>query len=233
MSESVVIGAAVAKREARNGTLGRAAPRRVVRVLRDAADPLSAQQVADALGLHHSGVRVHLNALVECGVAVCEAGEPRGRGRPTLFYALAPDPDSRQAAGHRELVRMLMGLVSRMGLGPEDMESFGMGQAYQVCAQGGGLPELRDALARLGFSPEAVPGPEPRDLVLHHCPFAAGVEAPGGELICALHRGLAKGIADVSGSGAEVVELVEEDPRTAGCLLRLAPGESVRGGPAA
>ncbi|MCB0880657.1 MAG: helix-turn-helix domain-containing protein [Thermoleophilia bacterium] len=214
--------AVASERAARDDVLRRPAALRVVAVLDEAPGPLNARQVADALGLHHTGVRVQLNALVECGLAERNSTPPRGRGRPTLLYTLAPDPDGREAAGHRELVRMLTGLVTRMGLGPADMESFGEGQAHRVCTEGAGPGELRDAFARLGFAPEEVDGPEPRDIVLRHCPFAVGVEAAGGSQICALHRGLARGIARVSGSGL-VVDLVEEDPRTAGCLLRLSP----------
>lgn len=208
-------------RTRRQEALSRPATRRVADALASADHPLTAQQVADQLGLHHSGVRGHLNALVLAGVAESTTQQPQGRGRPRTLYTLTPDPDAQEAEGHRELVRLLMNLVNRMGLGPEDMESFGEGQGTTIPRPGGGADELRDAFARLGFAPREVPGPPPRDLVLDRCPFAAGVEAVGGELICVLHRGLAKGIAATACPDVRVRELIEQDPRIAGCRLRL------------
>ena len=73
-------------------------------------------------------------------------------------YALAPDPGEREAIGHRELVRLLMGLVRQTGLGPEEMERFGERQGWAVPAPGGGIGELRQAFERLGFAPREVPG---------------------------------------------------------------------------
>ena len=46
-------------------------------------------------------------------------------------------------------------------------------------------------------------------------------EAVGGELICLLHRGLARGIAARAAPDVRVDELVFEEPRRAGCRLRL------------
>lgn len=210
-------------RQRRHDVMSKPTARGAMDLLRGADRPMSAREISDGLGLHHTGVRHHLAALRDCGLVQTERAPHAGRGRPTTLFRPVPDPDAQEAAGHAELVRMLMGLVNRMGLGPDDMEAFGVGQAHVVCRPGGGIDELTDAFARLGFAPRRVPGPAPNDIVLDHCPFAAGVEAPGGSLICALHRGLAIGAARISASGARVLELVEENPRTAGCLLRLAP----------
>ena len=58
--------------------------------------------------------------------------------------------------------------------------------------------------------------------MLDRCPFADGVEAPGGELICVLHRGLARGIVVRAAPEVTVTDLVVEDPRRA--RLPAAPG---------
>ncbi len=102
------------------------------------------------------------------------------------------------------------------------MERFGERQGWEVPLPGGGIDELRGAFERLGFAPREVPGGDPPDLVLDSCPFADGVEAPGGELICLLHRGLARGIALRAAPDVAVTDLVIEDPRRAGCRLCLA-----------
>lgn len=215
------LDALVPARHARSAALGRAAARRIAEVLEGAEGPMTAQEVADALGRHHTSVRAQLEALEEAGVTEGVTDAPSGRGRPVRRYALAPDAGDREAVGHRELVRLLMGLVRQTGLGPEEMERFGEGQGWTVPREGGGVGEMRDAFERLGFAPREIPGPAPADLVLDRCPFADGVEAPGGELICVLHRGLARGIAARAAPEVTVAELVVEDPRRAGCRLRL------------
>lgn len=208
-------------RHERAAALARTPARRVAAALEAAPGPQTAQEVADALGLHHTGVRIQLAALERAGVVEGRTDAPRGRGRPVRRFALAPAPEEREAGGHRELVRLLMGVVRQTGLGPEEMERFGEGQGWAVPVPGGGVGELLRAFERLGFEPHEVPG-DPPDLVLGRCPFADGVEAPGGELICLLHRGLARGIALRAAPGVTVTDLVIEEPRRAGCRLRLA-----------
>ncbi len=209
-------------RHARAEALARPPARRVAAALEAAPRPQTAQEVADALGLHHTGVRIQLAALEKAGVVEGRTDPPRGRGRPVRRFALAPAPAEREADGHRELVRLLMGVVRQTGLGPDEMERFGERQGWAVPLPGGGIDELRGAFERLGFAPREVPGKDPPDLVLDSCPFADGVEAPGGELICLLHRGLARGIALRAAPGVTVTDLVIEDPRRAGCRLCLA-----------
>lgn len=209
-------------RHTRAAVLTRPAARRVAAVLAQATEPLTAQAVADSLGLHHTGVRTQLAALEQAGVAESHADPPDGRGRPARRYVLAPDPGDREARGHRELVRLLMGLVRQTGVGPDEMERFGERQGWAVPTPGGGIGELREAFERMGFAPREVPGVEPPDLILDRCPFADGVEAPGGELICVLHRGLARGIALRAAPELTVTDLIVEEPRRAGCRLCLA-----------
>lgn len=216
-------------RHTRAAALARAPARRVAAALEAAPGPQTAQELADALGLHHTGVRIQLAALERAGVVEGRTDPPRGRGRPVRRYELAPAPGEREASGHRELVRLLMGVVRQTGLGPEEMERFGERQGWAVPTPGGGIGELRDAFERLGFAPHEIPGGDVPDLVLDHCPFADGVEAPGGDLICILHRGLARGIALRAAPGVAVTDLVIEDPRRAGCRLRLAVDRATAG----
>jgi predicted ArsR family transcriptional regulator len=219
---AAAVDALVPARHARAEVLARPAARRVAWVLEQADRPLTAQEVATALGRHHTGVRGHLAALEEAGVIEGRADPPRGRGRPVRRYAPAPDPDAREAEGHRELVRLLMSLVRQLALRPDEMERFGQDQGAAVPRPGGGVEELWEAFERMGFAPRGGGEGAPLDLVLHRCPFADGVEAPSGDLICILHRGLARGILARAAPGVEVEELVIENPRDAGCRLRLA-----------
>jgi len=56
---------------------------------------------------------------------------------------------------------------------------------------------------------------------LCNCPYRDAVrENP--ELICALHRGLTRGLLDVLEPEAELAGFVPHDPDEAGCLIELA-----------
>lgn len=88
---------------------------------------------------------------------------------------------------------------------------------------------IEDQATRLGFEPTRRTRGERDDLVLGHCPFAE-VAADDPETICALHLGLAEGVASSLG-GVEVLGMVVNDPHRAGCQLqlrRLAAAEIVR-----
>lgn len=222
------LDALIPARHARAAVLARPAAARVVAALAAATGPMTAQEVADVVGVHHTAVRSQIAALERAGVVAGATDPPRGRGRPVRRYALAPDPAEREAVGHRELVRLLMDLVRQTGLGPDEMERFGEGQGRTIPGESGGLGELRQAFERLGFAPREEPGPAPADIVLDRCPFADGVEATGGELICVLHRGLARGIAARAAPGVAVTGLVVEDPRRGGCRLVLEARPSPR-----
>jgi predicted ArsR family transcriptional regulator len=221
----------------RAAALARPAAARIADVLAAAPGGMTAQEVATALGLHHTGVRSRLAGLERAGVVEARTDPPDGRGRPARRYVLTPDPAEREAAGHRALVRLLMAVVRESGFGAADVERFGERQGRVFVLPAGGPAEVTAAFERLGFAPREVePGPAP-DLVLDRCPFADGVEAPGGHLICVLHRGLARGMAREAAPGVEVVGLDARDPRLAGCRLRMAVvrddgGTGVRAGAA-
>lgn len=216
-------------RRLRTAALARPAVRRVAEMLHSAPGPMTARQIADVLGRHHTAVRTHLRILEEVGVVEGHADPPRGRGRPVRRYTLTRDPDEREANGHQELVRLLMGAVRQTGLGPDDMERFGERQGWGVTEPAGGVGELTRAFERLGFAPRPDPDVTAPGIILDHCPFADGVEAPGGELICVLHRGLARGIVARATPEVEVTELITEEPRRAGCRLRLTARHADRG----
>jgi predicted ArsR family transcriptional regulator len=221
-----VVDALVPERLDRASVLARPAARRVAQVLEDAPDGMTAHQIAAALGVHHSGVRAQLAALEQAGAVQVRTDAPAGRGRPSRRYQLAPDPAEQEAQGHRELVRLLMGLVRQAGFGPDEVERFGEQQGAAIARGDAGPQEIRDAFERLGFAPRELPDDEIPDLVLGHCPFADGVEAPSGDLICILHRGLARGIAERAAPEVELDGLDIVDPHRAGCRLRLSARRS-------
>lgn len=94
-------------------------------LIASADGPLSAQEIADALGRHHTTVRPQLAALERAGVIHGVTAPPRGPGRPLRRYLPAPDAADREAVGHREPVRLLMGRVRQTAVGLDELERFG------------------------------------------------------------------------------------------------------------
>jgi predicted ArsR family transcriptional regulator len=83
------------------------------------------------------------------------------------------------------------------------------------------VADLTTAMARQGFDPETRTTPHGAEVVLHRCPFANAALADR-TTVCALHLGIAKGLA--SHSAATVEELVAYDPRDADCRIRIRLG---------
>lgn len=86
-------------RHTRAAALARTPARRVAAALEAAPGPQTAQQLADALGLHHTGVRIQLVALERAGVVESRTDPPRGRGAPCAATSSRRRPESARPAG--------------------------------------------------------------------------------------------------------------------------------------
>lgn len=204
------------------GALAHESRRRIADALGENPAGLSVTAIADHVGLHPNAVRRHLGRLAEAGVVAAEREEPRGRGRPGMRYRLV-DVDAPRIAAHQELVRLLVGYLVRTGASAEDVEAFGREQGG-FFADGRGSGAVMETFARLGFAPhqtDSAPDAASGRLTLRlgHCPFREAVLAPGGDIVCRLHRGLADGVAAAAVEGGRLTEFVPADPATAGCLV--------------
>jgi hypothetical protein len=91
-------------------------------------------------------------------------------------------------------------------------------------AVGAGADAIAESFARLGFAPRETGSADDRahgrlGMRLEHCPFRDAVMAPGGELVCRLHRGLAEGI--VVAAGGRLTAFRPQDPVRAGCGVEV------------
>jgi predicted ArsR family transcriptional regulator len=198
--------------------------RRIAEELGATPDGLSVAELSAATGLHHNAVREHLRTLAAAGVVASEQDAPQGRGRPTTRYSLV-DEEAPRIAAHQELVRLLVGLLRDVGADEAQAERYGVGHGGAM-ADPGGRDALMAAFARSGFAPREISSAADAragtlELRLEHCPFREAVLSPGGELVCALHRGLATGMAGVASPGARLTDFVPKDPRPAGCRVRV------------
>ena len=200
--------------------------RGIAEALGAAPEGLAVAELATRVGLHPNAVRQHLEVMRRAGVVTSGPRPSSGRrGRPSVRHQLAA-PHGVAAVGHRELVRLLLELVRRAGTDEEGVEVFGWEQGRRLLPEDSDPGALPAAFAGLGFAPEEVTPAAARergemDLRLRACPFQDAVLAPGGELICALHRGLVRGALERVGDEVELAGFEIKDPVRAGCRVHV------------
>ncbi len=215
--------------------LAHPARRRVAQALAGAPDGMTVAEIVHEFGdLHHNAIRNHLRVLAQAGVVAVERDPPSGRGRPTERFSLA-DPEASRIAAHQELVRCLVEMLVEAGAEDHNARDFGRRQSAQL-VQVLGRDDVLGSLARLGFAPHETTGAGDAaagvlEIRLDHCPFRDAVLARGGHLVCELHHGLLEGMAQASGPDGRVSRFWAEDPRHAGCVVRL-EGLAAASGPA-
>ncbi len=168
-------------------------------MLRQADQPLSVAEVAEAMGLHVNTARFHLDGLVEDGLAE-RTTEPRETpGRPRILYS--SDGPSLGPRSYELLAEMLTGFVSSLeDTGPGTVE---LGKAWGRHLIERPAPSERvdadEAMVRLdrmldavGFAPESRTTDSGVEVRLQRCPFREVAEKHT-DVVCAIHLGLMQG----------------------------------------
>ncbi len=200
------------------------------RELATSTRPLSAQDLADRLGLHANTVRLHLDRLRETGLVEAEAMHRGTVGRPQHLYSLAPGAPSLgfDPPAHALLAGLLGSLCESMGAGPDDAAEIGERWGSQLTRRTRSrncVAVLADELDRLGFEPAVGPGDGTAEGAVRveflHCPFRELAEAYP-DLVCSLHRGICAGVIDTAGGGSmlEFATLYDPEP----CHVTVATG---------
>ena len=205
----------------------------------EAAEPLSAGEAADQVGVHRTVARAHLQRLTELGLL--KVGVRRGAkgGRPAKVYAVAPGPlaVSLPPRRYERLAALLVGALKRSA--GDDAEAaavaaaigwqFGREEVVRlgttgtvVCAGSGGVPRLTLPAAQRwlddsGFR-ATVREEAPFDICLRNCVFRE-LAAAEPLLVCALDRGILRGLFGASEDAVTVVSSIAAGDDC--CRLRL------------
>jgi predicted ArsR family transcriptional regulator len=206
------------------GRTGEARPTRraIMEILQASPAGLTTAELAQALGLHPNGVRKQLQSLVRDGSVGSEREISGRRGRPAVRYRAAAE--HRETVAAQRLAAVLAELVGEMDPDEAQVEEFGRRQAIKLATGDDGRAALLDMLTTMGFSPRETTGVGASreghlDVVLGHCPFASAVEAEGGgRLVCVLHRGISRGLVEMTPS-ARMTAFDILSPETAGCRI--------------
>jgi predicted ArsR family transcriptional regulator len=183
---------------------------------------LSAQDLADRLGLHANTVRLHLERLREAGLVDVEPVRRGTVGRPQHLYFLAAGAPALgfDPPAHALLAGLLAALSERVGADSEDAADTGRvwgADSGRRTRSRSCLRALEAELARLGFGPSLEPADGAHEgntrIDFLHCPFRELAEAYP-ELVCNLHRGLCEGVVEAAGEGRvkEFATLYDPEP---------------------
>lgn len=194
---------------------------------------LSAQELADVVGLHLTTVRFHLDQLVTAGLLTAVQARPAGAGRPRKLYTVpgvpteAPtDPDALQAyAVLTEIVSDNAGDQTPPEARPALLEESGRtwardhvdrlatrvndgSPATTPGAWLGKIGAVMDLLVGWGHSPEVrtAAGAREVDILMRDCPFMA-LAKDQPQMVCGVHRGLLRGALDALGEESAELDL--------------------------
>jgi predicted ArsR family transcriptional regulator len=200
---------------------------RLFRVLAELRRPAGTEELADRLGLHPNGVRVHLERLRAAGLVARERTR-QARGRPRDMWMVAADaqPGGDPPTAYAELGRWLARAIAPGRTSLRSVEATGREIGRELAPEGDCAAEekMHAVLVSLGFQPrrEAGPGGE-FTYRLCNCPYRDAVRE-SAQVICTLHRGMTRGLLDVLAPKTTMAAFVPRDPDAAGCLIELRGG---------
>lgn len=189
--------------------------------------PATVTELAQTVGLHPNGVRLHLDRMVRAGLL--KRGQmQRTHGRPPYRWSVAEDalPAGRPPTAYRELSRWLVELLSADG-GRDQVQK--MGREIGKTLAPADTPEvapnqaLSTAFSAMGFQPTQTTDPTTGCVTyrLCNCPYRDAV-GKNKTLVCELHKGITEGLIEELAPTAELCGFVARDPQTAGCVVEIA-----------
>lgn len=191
----------------------------IFRYVADSDGPVDVSELTAHFGINHNAVRQHLARLVDAGLVVQGTAPAAGRGRPRQLFRIDPTADERWGLGG-PYQRLSLMLVEMLRTG-ESAVDVGRRAGRQIdlsdLPETGAEESLLAALVGGGFDPVVAADGDTTEFVLRHCPFA-DTAAADPATVCALHLGMAQGLADRF-QGVTVADLEPRDPRRAGCRL--------------
>jgi predicted ArsR family transcriptional regulator len=204
---------------------------RVLALLQDAGEAMTAAAAGARLGLHVNSARFHLDALTADGLVLRRREERSTPGRPRVLYAANTAAPAVAHRSYRLLAEILSSvLTDRLPHPSASSEEAGHAWGRYLSAPSesvGAAPTEPEALGslvrvldRIGFDSHVVDEPDSLRLEISHCPFLEVAEEHH-EVVCSVHLGLIRGVLDQIEApiSAEALEPLVEPSR---CLAHLA-----------
>ena len=187
--------------------------------------PVTTTELAGELGLHPSGVRVHLERLHRAGL-VARHRISQTRGRPRNGWQVAPDarPGGEPPDAYRHLAGWLARSIPGRPIRLREVERAGRELGRELAPASGPAPAeetMGRTLTALGFAPQRGRRKGGRvTFTLGSCPYRDAVRE-NQAVVCALHRGMTQGLLDALAPSARLTGFVPEEPERAGCVIEV------------
>jgi len=196
---------------------------RLFALLGELKRPAGTVELAERVGLHANGVRVHLERMEQAGL-VQRARVRQGPGRPFDAWTIARDarPGGSPPRAYRDLGRWLARAIGR-GRGLRGIERTGreIGRGLAPGRTGAPVEALQSALSALGFQPAVSRGRQDNvTFCLGNCPYRDAVHE-NQPVICTLHEGITRGLLEALAPDAKLAAFVPRDPDKAGCTIEV------------
>jgi predicted ArsR family transcriptional regulator len=197
---------------------------RLFALLAELSRPAGTAELAERLELHPNGIRLHLERLAQAGL-IERARVRQARGRPPDTWAIAPDaePGGHAPRAYHDLGRWLARALKARPGGLRGIEATGreIGRELAPKDTEGDPDALHTSLISLGFQPTLARREDDQITVcLRNCPYRDAVRE-NQPAICALHKGITRGLLDVLEPHAKLAGFVPYDPDQAGCLIEV------------
>jgi predicted ArsR family transcriptional regulator len=205
---------------------------RVLALLQDAGEPMTAAAAGARLGLHVNSARFHLDGLTEDGLVVRRREDRRAPGRPKVLYAPASTAPDVAHRSYRLLAQILTSLLSDKLPDPAaSAEQAGRAwgrylssppEPFKTPEEAEALAALVHALDDMGFDSHVADEPGSLRLEIGHCPFLEVAEGHN-DVVCSVHLGLIRGILDQADAPvtADSLEPLVEPSRCIAQLSRI------------
>jgi predicted ArsR family transcriptional regulator len=182
------------------------------------------EELAERLGLHPNGVRLHLGRMRDAGLVVRRrlAGA-RGRPRDQWAVAAGAEPGGDRPEAYSALAGWLARAIPATPARLQEVEATGrdIGREFASAAEPNARRAIEDLLAALGFQPRIGHLPGNRlSCRLGNCPYRHSVRQ-NRDVVCTLHRGITRGLLDRVAPAATLTRFVPHDPDVAGCEIDI------------
>jgi predicted ArsR family transcriptional regulator len=197
---------------------------RLFALLGELRRPAGTVELAEHLKLHPNGVRLHLELMEQAGL-VQRHRVRQQRGRPPDAWRIAPQalPGGSAPRAYRDLGRWLARAFRAGARGTKGIEATGQQIGRELAP--GDAPATAEAfetsLTALGFQPTVEGRAGDRTtFCLGNCPYRDAVKE-NQTAICALHRGITRGLLHTIAPEAKLTAFVPHDPDRAGCTIEI------------
>jgi predicted ArsR family transcriptional regulator len=194
---------------------------RLFAMLGELRRPAGTVELAERLQLHPNGVRIHLERMQQAGL-VRRARIRERRGRPPDAWTISADarPGGSNPRGYQDLGRWLARVLHARPRGLRGIEQTGRQIGRELAPDDTSSDAFEAALIALGFQPVAAARDDGVTFCLRNCPYRDAVHE-NQPAICALHKGITRGLLDVIAPQARLSGFMPHDPDRGGCLIEL------------